>query len=146
MNLVIWISMVIASHHRVNLRCCPFPTITRNGIVSREENPSLVTNSSWMKLWVLSPSMRITTWWPERKPSNRSVSRAKWLVRELKLIWVWSRSLESGEAGHWSRPSIFITGGFSSSAIKRKTLEAQQWPLWYLSSLESWGWWSWWRR
>lgn len=90
-----------------------------------------------MKLWVLPPSTRRSTAWPEVTPTKRSISGAKWPAKELRLIWVRYGSGASVESGFGSVGFIRGKAGSEeslSSAIKRNTLKAQRWPLWYLSS------------
>ena len=86
-----------------------------------------------MKLWVLPPSTRSTTWWLAMMPTKRSISGATWPFRELRLIWAGLGFVGSGGSGIGSSGSIRVWDGLSSSATKRKTLEAQWWPLWYFS-------------
>ena len=67
-------------------------------------------------------------------PRNHSVSGATLPAKELKLIWAGYRSTVSGGLGCRSLDSILSRGGSSSYVMRRKTLEAQRWPLWYFSS------------
>ena len=133
-NFVSWMSTVMASHRQLHSNCWPFPTITRKGVVARGDRPNWVTNWCWMKLCVLPPSTSNTTWWSLMRPRKWSVSGATLPARELKLIWVGYGSTVSGGSRGGSLASILDREGSSSSVMRRKTLEAQRWPLWYFSS------------
>ena len=75
--------------------------------------------------------------------TKRRVSGAMCPAREFKLNWAGYRSWVAGESGtesgteSGSRPKGVIrdgSGGSSSSASKRKTLDAHLCPRWYFSS------------
>ena len=131
-----WILIEIASQIELQSNCWPLPTITRKGVVGREGRPNWVTNCCWIKLWVLPPSTRSTTSWPEMVATKQSVSGASWPVREFRLSWAGYGSWVMGGSGIGSRLGSKLairsgSSGSSSSASKRNTLEAQWWPLWY---------------
>ncbi|KAL5126895.1 hypothetical protein HKD37_14G039419 [Glycine soja] len=104
---------------------------------ARDERTScvMVLEQSGM-LWVLPPSTKRTTRWLERRPARRRVFGAKSLDKEFKLIWAGSRSGVRVGSGVGSTGSILEQLGSSSSATRRKALEAKWVPP--ASSISPW--------
>lgn len=91
-----------------------------------------------MKLWVLTPSTKRTRGWPTRLPARRMVFGGMWPTYEFKEIWVGYRSGLSGGSrggvlGGLGMGILWVVGS-SSSAMRRKTLEAHRCPMWNFSS------------
>lgn len=107
----------------------PFPTMTRSGVVGREWRSRART-----KLWVLPPSTNITTSHCAIWPTKRRVSGARWPERVWRLIWAWGKPTSSSGLGWRSTKEGSIWASSSSSAIRKKTLDAHLWPQWYFSS------------
>lgn len=63
--------------------------MTQMGVVAHDARPNWDAKDSWIKLWVLPPWTKITTWWLSIEPNNCNVSEAKWFDYEWKLIWAW---------------------------------------------------------
>ena len=136
MKVLSWMHTATCSQTLVHSKCWPFPTMTRKGVeVVRRGKPRVVTTWGWTKLCVLPPSTRMVTQWSAIRPASHSVSGARWPERELRLIWSWNGIGLSSGSGFRCRlvGSIWGQEGWSSSVIRRRTLEAQRCPLWYFS-------------
>lgn len=100
----------------------PLPTITRRGNVGLLWIPRERTKWSCTKLWVLPPSIKITTFWSEIRPNKCKVLGARWPDKACRLIWAYEGSVETNTSEKESMtrsPSWWP----SLSTMRRKNFE-----------------------
>jgi len=111
--------------------------MTRSGCVGWVDKPKFKTKRSWIKLWVLPPSINIYTLWLSIWPIRRKVYGAIWPESTCKLIWVGNSPTASPSSPTSSSGTRLSEGLSSSSEIRRSNFEEHLWPwLNFLSQLK----------